>query len=379
MMNDADVLGVLAGFYGPDGRTKLSREAGIAGLTMRDGIIYLAIAIVPHQAAAYEPERARIEAALRAMAGVKAAHVTLTSDRPLSSPPAHSAQSEKPLGPKAQAAQRGTAIEGIAKIIAVASGKGGVGKSTTAANLALALAATGLKIGLLDADVYGPSVPRLFGVKDRPAVRDKRIIPHDVFGIKIMSIGFLVDEQAAMIWRGPMVMSAITQLLREVEWGTLDYLVVDMPPGTGDAQLTLAQSVPLTGAVIVSTPQDLALIDARRAVAMFQKVDVPIIGLIENMSYFLCPHCGGRSDIFAHGGARHEAEAMAVRFLGEVPLELAIRSSSDAGQPIVATQKTSAQTQIYMTIAHAVRHAVENAATGVKAPPRIVISSSSPH
>ena len=225
-------------------------------------------------------------------------------------------------------------IPGIAAIIAVASGKGGVGKSTTALNLALGLRDQGLRVGLLDADIYGPSVPRLTGIREKPQLNaDKKMIPITRFGLSIMSIGFLVEEDTAMIWRGPMVMSAITQMLRDVAWGTLDVLVVDMPPGTGDAQLTLAQNVPLKGAIIISTPQDLSLIDARRGLAMFKKVNVPVLGIVENMSYFQCPHCGTRSDIFGHGGARHEAEKLGVPFLGEIPLHMSIRATSDAGTP----------------------------------------------
>ena len=205
----------------------------------------------------------------------------------------------------------------------MASGKGGVGKSTTAVNLALALKANGLRVGILDADIYGPSLPRLLNLKGRPeAIGGRLLRPMDGYGVKAMSMGFLVEEETPMIWRGPMVVSALTQMLREVEWGELDVLVVDMPPGTGDAQLTMAQQVPLAGAVIVSTPQDLALIDARKGLNMFRRVDVPVLGIVENMSYFICPHCGGRSDIFGHGGARHEAERLAVPFLGEVPLDL---------------------------------------------------------
>src|SRR5205085_8493997 len=199
---------------------------------------------------------------------------------------------------------RAQTIPGVRHVIAVASGKGGVGKSTTACNLALALLAQGLKIGVLDADIYGPSMPKLFGLHGKPRVIEGRILePLDGYGVKVMSIGFMVEEETPMIWRGPMVMSAITQMLREVEWGTLDVMVVDMPPGTGDAQLTMAQQVPLAGAIIVSTPQDLALIDARRGIAMFRRVNVPVLGIIENMSYFLCPHCGSRTHIFSHGGA----------------------------------------------------------------------------
>ena len=228
------------------------------------------------------------------------------------------------------------ALPGVSKIVAVGSGKGGVGKTTVAVNLAIALSRLGQRVGLIDADIYGPSVPRLTGIRDKPALNDdKKMIPIQRFGLAIMSIGFLVEEDTAMIWRGPMVMSAITQMLRDVAWGTLDILVVDMPPGTGDAQLTLAQNVPLKGAVIVSTPQDLSLIDARRGLAMFRKVNVPVLGIVENMSYFQCPHCGTRSDIFGHGGARHEAERLAVPFLGEIPLHMSIRATSDSGTPVL--------------------------------------------
>jgi ATP-binding protein involved in chromosome partitioning len=255
----------------------------------------------------------------------------------------------------------------------VASGKGGVGKSTTAVNLALGLRDLGLKIGVLDADIYGPSMPRLLAIKGRPETKGGRTLrPMESYGLKVMSIGFLIEEETPMIWRGPMVMSAITQMLREVDWGELDVLVVDMPPGTGDAQLTLAQQVPLAGAVIVSTPQDLALIDARRGIAMFKRVDVPVLGLVENMSYFLCPHCGERSEIFSHGGARKEAERLGVPFLGEVPLEPEIRETSDAGLPVVATKPDSAHAQIYRAIAKRVHEGLE-AKTGARAAPKIVI------
>ncbi len=247
-------------------------------------------------------------------------------------------------------------IPGISAVIAVASGKGGVGKSTTALNLALGLRDQGLRIGLLDADIYGPSVPRLTGIREKPQLNDaKKMIPLKRFGLAIMSIGFLVEEETAMIWRGPMVMSAITQMLRDVDWGELDILVVDMPPGTGDAQLTLAQNVPLKGAVIVSTPQDLALVDARRGIAMFGKVNVPVLGIIENMSYFQCPECGTRSDIFGHGGARHEAERLGVPFLGEIPLHMSIRATSDAGVPVVESEADGVHAALYRAIAATVR------------------------
>ncbi|MGL4974485.1 MAG: Mrp/NBP35 family ATP-binding protein, partial [Bosea sp. (in: a-proteobacteria)] len=263
-------------------------------------------------------------------------------------------------------------VPGVKHIVAVASGKGGVGKSTTTANLAVALAAIGLKVGVLDADIYGPSVPKVFGITGKPRlVSGRTLAPMEAYGLKIMSIGFLIDEETPMIWRGPMVISAITQMLREVAWGELDVLLVDMPPGTGDAQLTMAQQTPLAGAVIVSTPQDLALLDARRGVAMFRKVEVPILGIIENMSYFLCPECGHRSDIFSHGGARHEAERQGVPFLGEIPLAMPIRETSDGGRPIVASDPDSAIAKAYIAIAQQVRATLEGGQR--RAAPRIVI------
>jgi ATP-binding protein involved in chromosome partitioning len=264
-------------------------------------------------------------------------------------------------------------IPGVEAIIAVASGKGGVGKSTTAVNLALGLRDLGLKVGVLDADIYGPSMPKLLAIKDRPQTAGgTRLKPIMRYGLTVMSIGFLIEEETPMIWRGPMVMSAITQMLREVEWGALDVMVVDMPPGTGDAQLTMAQQVPLKGAVIVSTPQDLALIDARRGIAMFRRVNVPVLGIVENMSYFQCPHCGTRSDIFGHGGARHEAERLNVPFLGEVPLHMDIREKSDSGLPVVATEPDGPHARIYRDIAARVRDQLKSAG---RAAPKIVIEA----
>ena len=275
--------------------------------------------------------------------------------------------------PGGHAAPSPAGIPGVGAIIAVASGKGGVGKSTLAVNLALGLRDLGLKVGILDADIYGPSLPRLLAIREKPQTIDgKRLRPIERYGMPVMSIGFLVEEETPMIWRGPMVMSALTQMLREVEWGTLDVMVVDMPPGTGDAQLTMAQQVPLKGAVIVSTPQDLALIDARRGIAMFNRVNVPVLGIVENMSTFICPHCGTRSDIFGHGGARHEAERLNVPFLGEVPLDMAIRENSDAGTPVVAIAPDGPHAKAYRDIAARVREALQGES---RAAPKIVIEA----
>lgn len=376
MVGEADVLKALQAIVGPDGRTPVSRSNGIAGLTIRDGKVYLALTGNPRLAEAMETMRREAEAAIRALPGVASALVSLTAERAPGAPGASSASSASSAAPARPAparaaAPRNIAIPGVRHVIAVASGKGGVGKSTTTVNLAVGLAAAGWKVGVLDADVFGPSLPRLLGLDTKPELNGKLIRPLHAFGIKAMSIGFLVAEGEAMIWRGPMVMSAINQLLREVEWGELDCLLVDMPPGTGDAQLTLAQNVPLSGAVIVSTPQDLALIDARRGVTMFEKTEVPILGIVENMSYFVCPHCHGRSDIFAHGGARHEAERLHVPFLGEVPLALQIREQADSGRPTAAVSPDSEAGKVYLDIARKVKAKLEEAPA--RAAPRIVI------
>ncbi len=261
-------------------------------------------------------------------------------------------------------------------IIAVASGKGGVGKSTTAVNLALALKDQGLKVGVLDADIYGPSMPRLLGVRGQPQqLAGNKLDPMRAYGLKVMSMGFLVDEETPMIWRGPMVMSALSQMLKDVAWGELDVLVVDMPPGTGDAQLTMAQQVPLAGAVIVSTPQDLALIDARKGLNMFKKVNVPVLGIVENMSTFICPHCGNASDIFGHGGARAEAERLGVPFLGEVPLTMSVRVTSDEGKPVVATDPKSTVAKAYRDIAAAASAELERVSGAIRQAPKIIMEN----
>ena len=325
--------------------------------------------------------RERTEAAVRAVPGVTSVMVALTAERAggggggggTAPRPQAQPAARRGAAPGAPSAPSPSGIPGVAAIIAVASGKGGVGKSTTAVNLALGLRDLGLKVGILDADIYGPSMPKLLAIREKPqTIGGTRLKPIERHGMPIMSIGFLIEEETPMIWRGPMVMSALTQMLREVEWGTLDVMVVDMPPGTGDAQLTMAQQVPLRGAVIVSTPQDLALVDARRGIAMFRRVNVPVLGIVENMSTFICPHCGERSDIFGHGGARAEAERLGVPFLGEVPLDIVIREKSDAGLPVVATAPDSPLAQAYRDIAARVRDGLGAAS---KPAPKIVIEA----
>jgi ATP-binding protein involved in chromosome partitioning len=370
LIDENAIAEALGAVHGPDGRTPLPQSGAIAGLTQRDGKVYLSIVVDPVEAAKAEPMRAAAQRALQAVAGVTAAIVTLTSERPPGAPPAHSHTHQHGAKPAARP-RVPESVAGVRHIVAVASGKGGVGKSTVAANVAIAMAQQGWRIGLLDADVFGPSAPRLFGLTEKPKVEQSFLVPLVAHGIKVISIGLMIEEEAPVVWRGPMVMSAVTQLLREVAWGELDCLVVDMPPGTGDVQLTMAQSAPLAGAIIVSTPQDLALIDARRGIAMFDKVKIPVLGIDENMSYFICPHCQGRSDIFAHGGARHEAEKRGVAFLGEVPLDIAIRETSDAGRPIVAASPDSPHAQAFHAIARAVIGKLD--APVQRAAPKIVI------
>ncbi|MCP4620200.1 MAG: Mrp/NBP35 family ATP-binding protein [Bradyrhizobium sp.] len=372
------VLDALSKVMSPRG-VALPHANVLSAITVSDGKVFFSVNVDAAEARAWEDVRAQAEAAVRAIPGVTVAMIALTAERkpgsatppPVPKPHSHShghshgggvqpVASHRPPQGAQNPMSKQAEIPGIAAIIAVASGKGGVGKSTTALNLALGLRDQGLRVGLLDADIYGPSVPRLTGIHEKPQLNaERKMIPISRFGLSIMSIGFLVEEETAMIWRGPMVMSAITQMLREVAWGTLDVLVVDMPPGTGDAQLTLAQNVPLKGAIIISTPQDLSLIDARRGLAMFKKVNVPVLGIVENMSYFQCPHCGTRSDIFGHGGARHEAEKLGVPFLGEIPLHMSIRATSDAGTPVVDSEPDGPHAAIYRTIGAKVREQLQ--------------------
>ncbi|HET7714894.1 MAG TPA: Mrp/NBP35 family ATP-binding protein [Bauldia sp.] len=381
------VLERLRSVKGPEGGGDIVALGLVSDIFITGGKVMFSITVPAELAQDMEPLRQEAEATVRSIPSVDGVMVVLTAEKkPGSSesrrapPPRQAAAPHRhappPRGQAGAPAPGGgkAGVPGVNAIVAVASGKGGVGKSTTAVNLALALKANGLHVGILDADIYGPSLPRLLNLKNKPEVVHGRILrPLNAYGVKVMSIGLLVEEETPMIWRGPMVISALTQMLREVEWGELDILVVDMPPGTGDAQLTMAQQVPLAGAVIVSTPQDLALIDARKGLNMFRRVDVPVLGIVENMSYFVCPHCGSRTDIFAHGGARHEAERLGVPFLGEVPLDLTIRLTSDAGKPVVVAEPNGPYAEIYREIATRVWNGVREAREGGRPPPRIVI------
>ena len=378
------VLDALKHVKGPNLSGDIVSLGLVSEVVIRGGKVYFAISVDPTRASELEVLREAAENVVKELPGVDSVTVTLTADRNSGGAPAGG----NSTGPRpalaspvargaAQAARHRTgAIPGVRHIIAVASGKGGVGKSTTAVNLALGLQARGLKVGVLDADIYGPSMPRLLGIKGKPQqLAGDKLAPMEAYGLRVMSMGFLVDEETPMIWRGPMVMSALSQMLKDVAWGELDVLVVDMPPGTGDAQLTMAQQVPLAGAVIVSTPQDLALIDARKGLNMFRKVDVPVLGIVENMSTFICPHCGCRSDIFAHGGAKSEAERLGVPFLGEVPLTLAIRETSDAGKPVVVSEPDSPAAEAYRDIAAKAWAELERDKKGARTAPQIVMES----
>ncbi|MDK4741997.1 Mrp/NBP35 family ATP-binding protein [Rhizobium sp. CNPSo 3464] len=373
------VLETLRTVRGPDLEHNIVELGMVSDVFISDNKVYFSITVPAERAKELEPMRLAAERVIKELPGVKGALVALTADKKANAagaPPARPAPAQPHAHSHAHAPQQPPragkiGVPGIGAIIAVASGKGGVGKSTTAVNLALGLLANGLRVGILDADIYGPSMPRLLKISGRPTQIDGRIInPMENYGLKVMSMGFLVEEETAMIWRGPMVQSALLQMLREVAWGELDVLVVDMPPGTGDAQLTMAQQVPLAGAIIVSTPQDLALIDARKGLNMFRKVEVPVLGIVENMSYFIAPDTGTRYDIFGHGGARKEAERIGVPFLGEVPLTMGIRETSDAGTPLVASDPNGTIAGIYRDIAAKVWAQVSS--TPQRAAPSIV-------
>ena len=355
-LTEAGLRDALRAVRDPRSKQDIVSAGLIDSLQTKGSLVQLVLRAEPGQQAAMEALRREAEQLLGRQPGVSNASVILTAHRPAAASPAPAA--------------RPTLLPDAKHVVAVASGKGGVGKSTTAVNLAVSLARAGHTVGLLDADIYGPSLPRMLGISGKPPLVDGKMEPIDVWGLKAMSIGLLVDPDSAMIWRGPMVMSALEQMMTQVHWGALDIMIVDMPPGTGDAQLTMAQRVRLAGAVIVSTPQDIALIDARRGVRMFEKVMVPVLGLIENMSSFACPHCGEVSHLFGHGGARREAETLGVPFLGEVPLLLDIRETSDAGTPIAAAAPDSPAALAYGAIARQ----VWNSLAGVRRAGPIIVT-----
>jgi ATP-binding protein involved in chromosome partitioning len=335
-VSDEAVLAALKGVRYPGFTRDIVSFGLVRGVTVRDGQVALLLELANVREEAARQIRQDASAAVLAIPGVTGVEAT-------AAPPSRAS---------AAAGLETEILPGVESVIAVASGKGGVGKSTVAVNLAVALARRGAPTGLMDADIYGPSIPLMMGVKGQPGIDDeRRIVPFERHGVRFMSLGFLVPPDTAVIWRGPMVMKAVEQLLRDVAWGSLGVLVVDMPPGTGDAQLTLSQKVRLAGAVIVTTPQDVALADAIKGVAMFRKVEVPILGIVENMSYFACPHCGARTDVFGHGGGRTEAERLGVPFLGEIPLDPAVRDAGDRGIPIVAADPSSPQTAVFDGIA----------------------------
>ena len=342
VLDEAAVMRLLRGVAAPEGGDVVA--AGLVdSVSVKDGAVQVALRTDRARLHVMEGVARQAESLLRRERGVRQAAVVLTSHKQAAPAPQEAPQM----------------LAGVTHVIAIASGKGGVGKSTVAVNLAVALAQSGQRVGLIDADIHGPSLPRMLGVSEKPGLRDKMMIPVQAFGMKCMSIGFLVPEDQAMIWRGPMVMGALQQLLGQTEWGELDVMVVDMPPGTGDVQLTMSQKVRLAGAVIVSTPQDIALLDARRGVAMFAKVGVPILGVVENMSFFQCPRCGERTDIFGHGGAEAEAAKLGVPFLGAVPLLMDVREAGDAGLPIVLGAPESAAAVAFRDIAARVMGALK--------------------
>ena len=376
------VLAALADVLDPDSGQNVVASGLISGVVVRDGNVGFALEVDPDQGAAKEPLRKACETAVERLSGVLSVTAVLTAERPAGGQAqgqghghSHGHSHSHAHGEQAQAPQADQLLPGVKSVIAIASGKGGVGKSTTAVNIATAMAAQNVRVGLLDCDIYGPSIPRMLNLSGQPEMVGERTLrPMANYGIRCMSIGFLVAEDTAMIWRGPMVMQALEQMMRDVEWGELDVLLCDLPPGTGDAQLTMAQRVPLTGAVIVSTPQDIALLDVSRGINMFQQVNVPIFGVVENMSYYVCPECGHRAELFHHGGARETARRLGVDFLGEIPLDISIRTTSDAGRPIVVTQPESPHAESYRQIAAGLIDKATSAVSGAgRAQPRIVM------
>lgn len=355
----------------------------VSEVVIANGKVYFALDAGTEDPEKFEPYCRKAEDVVGELEGVTSVGVTVTAERKQTNGAqangqqgnGHSNGNGHAAGQQQGQGAVGQAIPGVKHIIAVASGKGGVGKSTTSVNLAMGLKAQGLKVGILDADVYGPSMPRLLGLNEEPKTGpNNEILALEAYGVKVMSMGFMVAEGTPVVWRGPMVMSALGQMINKVTWAPLDVLVIDMPPGTGDVQLTIAQQTPLSGAVIVSTPQDLALIDARKGINMFAQVNIPILGLVENMSYFLCPSCGERSDIFGHGGAKEEALKIGADFLGQVPLHMDIRETSDAGRPIVATNPESAEAQAYIEIAKKIWAQLDDQGEETRvAAPKIVI------
>ncbi len=368
-VSEEQVLDALKTISDPGKSEDIVSLGMISGLVVKDGNVGFAIEIDPQRASEYEPVRKAAENVVDAIPGILSVTAMLTAHK--------DAQAPQQAAPQQAGPQQGRGkqtVPGIKHIVAVASGKGGVGKSTVATNIALALSAAGQSVGILDADIYGPSQPRMMGITGRPNSPDgERLEAMENHGVKVMSMGFLVPEDTPMILRGPMVMSALQQLMRDVNWGELDVMIVDMPPGTGDAQLSMSQDVPLAGAVIVSTPQDIALLDARKGLNMFRKVEVPVLGIVENMSYFACPHCGERTDIFSHGGAHEEADRLGVDFLGEIPLDIAIRETSDGGKPIVVSDPDSPHSKAFRAIADRILDKLSDAGETQRAMPNIVM------
>ena len=349
-MADAELAGAvktaLAQVEIPGGGT-LAAYGGLSDIIVTKSAIAFAISVQAGMEAAFGPAREAAQKAAAAVADGRKVMVSLTADKAPPQAATGQAAAQGRPGPAPR-----SPVPGVRNIIVVGSGKGGVGKSTVSTNLALAFAAEGLKTGILDADLYGPSIPKLLGIEGKPAIREDGIFtPHSAYGLSAMSIGSMLTPGQAVVWRGPMATSALRQLLRETHWGDLDLLVVDLPPGTGDIQISLFQQAELAGAVIVSTPQDLALIDAQKAVDMMRRLSIPLLGLVENMSYFVAPDTGRRYDIFGHGGAASAAPGMGMPFLGEVPLDMAIRETSDAGRPVMAANPDGPQAAAFRAIA----------------------------